>query len=231
MENKEFLSDFSHPTIMQLASRLTSGKDALLQKIESIFYYVRDEIKFGFTPKWDEVKASEVVNYGMGQCNNKEILFVALCRAAGIEARPHFGLIDIRIMRGIMPGFIFPLIPKLGGHSWSEVLVDGQWKAIDAYINDKALYDRAIKRLNESGLPLGYSISYKDGRSSCEFSLGEKGFAQMGAVREDHGAWEDASHYFATDKYVRFTPFQQRCYPLLARMSNRNITRLRQGSA
>lgn len=228
METTKHLSDFDHPSVANLASRLTLGKDTPVEKVESIFHYVRDEIRFGFPPKWDEVFASETIHHGLGYCNTKATLFVALCRAAGIPARVHFGLIDIRIMHGIMPSFVFPMMPKVGGHSWTEVQLDGQWKSIDSYINDKTLYDRLVKRLKDSGQTIGYSVSYKDGKSSCEFNFGEKGFVHMGAVREDHGVWEDAADYFATDKYMRFSSFQNMALPMLIWMSNRNVARIRQ---
>jgi hypothetical protein len=230
MNARQRLSDSDHPTLINLSARLAQGKETPLEKVKSIFHFVRDEIKFGFTPVWDEIKASEVLHYGLGYCNTKATLFVALCRVAGIPARVHFGLIDIRIMRGIMPGFVFPFLPKLGGHSWSEVQIDGQWLPVDSYINDKPFYERAVEHLKRSAQPIGYSVSYKDGRSSCEFNFGEKGFVHMGAVREDHGAWEDASDYFATDKYVRFNRLQAFAYPLLALMSNRNVARIRQSN-
>ncbi len=227
METRLRLSDFDHPSIINLAARLTDDQATVLEKIKRIFYFVRDEIKFGFTPEWDRVKASEVLNYGLGYCNTKATLFLALCRASGIDAKVHFGLIDIRIMRGIMPGFVFPFMPKLGGHSWIDVMLDGQWKSIDSYINDQAFYQRALERLQQSGQPLGYSLSFKDGKSSCEFNFGEQGFVHMGAVREDHGVWEDAAEYFTTDKYVRMNKIQAASYPLLAVLSNRNIDRIR----
>jgi hypothetical protein len=231
METPVRLSDFDHPSIINLATRLTDGKGTAQEKVEGLFNYVRDGIKFGFTPVWDRLKASDVLYYGLGYCNTKATLFVALCRAAGIEARVHFGLIDIRIMRGIMPGFVFPFMPKLGGHSWVEVLLDGQWKSIDSYINDKPFYERAVKRLKKSGRPLGYSVSFKDGKTSCEFNFGEQGFVHMGAVREDHGAWEDSADYFATDLYVRFNRLQAFAYPVVQVMSNSNVMRIRQSKS
>jgi transglutaminase-like putative cysteine protease len=117
MHNTHGLSDSDHPTVVNLAERLTASKGNQLQMVESIFHYVREEIKFGFPPTWDEVKASETIYYGLGYCNTKATLFVALCRAVGIPARVHFGLIDLQIMHGILPTFVFPLMPKLGGHS------------------------------------------------------------------------------------------------------------------
>jgi hypothetical protein len=221
------LVDFDNPAIARKAAELAHGKETPLSKLESIFAYVRDEIKFGFTPIWDEVKASEVMGYGLGYCNTKATLFLALSKAIGIPARVHFGLIDIRIMRGILPSFAFPFMPKAGGHSWVEVLLDGTWKPIDSYINDRLFYERALRLLQSSGGTMGFSISFKDGRSSCEFNFGEKGFVHMGAVVEDHGVWEDPAEYFASDKYLRWNKLQTAMYPLLASLANRNIRRVR----
>ncbi len=227
MEPRIRFSDHDHPSITSLCAKLTLGKATPLQQVESIFQYVRDGIKFGFTPVWDMVKASETLTYGVGYCNTKATLFAALCRAAGIPARVHFSLIDLGIMRGIMPGFAFPFLPKLGSHSWSEVQLDGEWRPVDSYINDKPFYERATKQLKQSRLPIGYSVSFREGKSSCEFNFGEQGFAHMGAVREDHGVWEDAAQYYATDKYVRSNSLQAFAYPLLAVMSNNTVKRIR----
>jgi hypothetical protein len=198
-----------------------------MDKLESIFHFVRDEIEFGFTPKWDAVKASEVLTYGIGYCNPKATLFVALCRAAGISARVHCGMISIDIMRGVFPSIAFPFLPAAGGHTWTEVQIEGQWKPIDSYINDRAFYEAARHRLSVSGKPLGYSVSFLEGKSSCEFNFGEKGFVHMGAVIEDHGAWEDLSQYLASDKYVSMNSLQLMFYPMIAKLSNRNIGRIR----
>ena len=44
------------------------------------------------------------------------------------------------------------------------------------YINDQAFYERALKRLKASGTAIGYSVSFVDGKASCEINFGEKGF-------------------------------------------------------
>jgi hypothetical protein len=224
------LSDFDHPTVQKITAELTLGKQTPLDKLESIFGFVRDGIKFGFPPKWDQVKASEVLGYGLGYCNTKATLFQALSKAAGIPARVHYGLIDIRIMRGILPSFAFPFMPEVGGHSWIEVQLDGQWKPIDSYINDQPFYEKALDRIRKSGSGIGYSVSFVEGKSSCEFNFGEKGFVHMGAVKEDHGVWEDPAEYFASDKYPRWNVIQSMLYPGLAFMANRNVERIRAGA-
>jgi hypothetical protein len=227
MMSTALLSDADHSSIQAKATSLTAAGESTLEKVERIFHFVRDEIRFGFPPKWDVVKASEVLTYGMGQCNNKATLFVALCRAAGISARVHCGLIDVDIMRGVFPPMAFLFLPKAGSHAWTEVQVEGQWKPIDSYINDRAFYEAARHRLSVSGKPLGYSVAFLEGKSSCEFNSGEKGFAQMGAVVEDHGTWEDFSQYLASNKYSSLDSLQLMLYPMMAKLCNRNIERMR----
>lgn len=124
------LSDYDHPAVQAKADELTSGKSTLLDQVESIFGFVRDEIPFGFPPKWDAVKASETLQVEKRYCTSKATLFVALCRAAGIPGRVHTGLLDIQIMRGIFPSFAFPSLPSASGHAWTEIEIDGEWKPI-----------------------------------------------------------------------------------------------------
>ncbi len=227
MNAVEMLSDYDHPFVQSTASQITSSKTNQMEKLEAIFSFVRDEIKFGFPPKWDKVKASETLQYRMGYCNTKATLFLALCKVADIPARIHTGLIDIEIMRGVFPSFAFPFLPSAGGHSWMEINIEDEWKPIDSYINDKPFYDGALKRLQESGKMTAFSISHAKGDSSCDFNFGEKGFVHMGAVLEDHGTWNDYSEYMSSEKYSSMNRIQLMSYPLIALISNRNIEQIR----
>jgi hypothetical protein len=229
MQSTSSLSDFEHPSIQEKAGSLTAGRESPMEKLESIFLFVRDDIPFGFTPKWDEARASEILGFGMGYCNTKATLLIALCRASGIPARAHCGLISIEVMRGIFPGLAFPILPDSGSHTWTEVQIEGEWKPVDSYINDRAFYEAGLRKLRDSGRSLGYSISPTEGKSSCELNFGEKGFVQMGAVIEDHGSWNDLSHYVSSDGYTTFSSFQMLFYPAIARICNRRIERIRSG--
>jgi len=230
MGTASLLSDHDHPLVIETATALTHCHETGLQRLEALFYFVRDRVLFGFPRtigQWDRVKASTVIQCGFGYCNTKATLLVALCRASGIEARVHYGLISTQIMRGVFPSFAFPFLGDSGAHSWTEVEIEGEWKPIDSYINDESFYRAARGRLEETGRSLGYSLACVDGRCSCEFNFGELGFVHMGAVVEDHGTWDDASHYLATDKYKTFKGAQRLFYPAVAAISNRNIQRLR----
>jgi hypothetical protein len=230
MADADFLADSNSALVVETATELIGNRDDPLAKLEALFLFVRDQILFGFPSKWkewDKVTASHVIEAGYGYCNTKATLLIALCRASGISARVHCGLIDANLMRGVFPAIAFPFLPKAGSHSWTEVLIDGTWQPVDSYINDAQLFRAARKRLEESGNTLGFSLSCDAGKCSCEFNFGEKGFVHMGAVVEDHGVWEDPSQYFASDKYLEFNAFERRCYPVIAVLSNRNIRRLR----
>ena len=228
MKSYQKLSDDNHPAVQTKASELASGKATTREKLESIFLFVRDGIPFGFPSKWDEVKASETLAYGLGYCSTKATLFVALCRAAGIPARIHAALINLEIMRGIFPEFAFQSLPKAGGHAWSEVEIDGAWMPVDSYITDKPFFEGALKRLEDSGAVTKFGISIAKGPVSCEFNFGEKGFTQMGGVVEDHGTWPDYSDYMASDKYLELKGVQLWMFlRVLRRIANSNIRDIR----
>lgn len=227
MHAARMLSDHIHPSVRAMASQLTSLIPNRMDKLRAVFHFVRDEIQFGFPPKWDDVSASETLEYQVGYCNTKATLFHALCKAAGIPSRIRTGLIDINIMKGIFPAFAFPFLPKSGGHSWSEVNIDGLWKPVDSYINDKPFYENAIKLLHESGQATAVSISIAKGPSSCDFNFGESGFVHMGAVLDDHGTWDDFAEYMASDKYIAMNKLQLMFYPIIVRLSNRAIAKIR----
>ena len=194
------LADESHPLVIKTAQKLTAGEDTLRDKLQKLFYFVRDDIKFGFTVKGDLMKASETIAAGIGQCNNKGTLLLALCKAADIPARVHFSLIRKEIQKGIFEGLGYRLLPPLLSHCWIDVKIDGSWRRIDSYINDVAFYKGGLLELKRKGWDTGYSISGSCGNSSAEFNIDNEKFVQMDAVETDHGVWEDPADYCATNK-------------------------------
>lgn len=223
------LADGDHPAIRAKARELTDGRRERRDQLEGLFHFVRDGVRFGFPPRWDAVRASETLEYGIGYCTTKATLFLALCHAAGIVARVHTGLISLEIMRGVFPAFAFRFLPEAGGHAWLEVELDGAWRPLDGYINDRPFYAGALARLEASGRATGFSLSRAQGPTSCAFNFGEMGFVHMGAVVDDHGAWDDVADYLASPLYRRMSRLQRLAYPSLAWMANRTIERIRRG--
>ena len=195
------LADYDNPTVKNKALILTKGHKTVEDKIAAIFYYVRDDIKFQFPNEGDFVTASQTIKYGYGQCNNKTILYLALCKAIGLEARIHFSLIDKKIQRGLIKGLFYWIIPEKLSHCWLEVKVNNNWFNIDSYINDIEYYNVAKKRLRQRGWNTGYSIACSKNESSVELDFNKEQFVQMDAVTNDHGVYDEPMDYYKTSKY------------------------------
>ena len=195
------LADYDDPIVKNKALILTKGHKTIEDKIAAIFYYVRDDIKFQFPKEGDFVKASQIIKYGYGQCNNKTILYLALCKAIGLEARIHFSLIDKKIQRGLIRGLFYWIIPEKISHCWLEVKVNNNWFKIDSYINDLEYYNAAKKKLRERGWNTGYSIACSKNESNIELDFNNEQFVQMDAVTDDHGVYDEPMDYYKTSKY------------------------------
>ncbi len=223
------LSDTNHPLVQLTARKLTSGVTEPRVKLARIFYYVRDEIQFGFPPEGDFVTASQTIKRGYGQCNTKGTLFLALCRAVGIPARLHFSRISKEIQHGFFVGIFYALMPKEVTHSWLEVKVDGHWIAIDNYINDLVLHKAAVLALKQSGWTTGFSVSRKEGEPSAELELSGKQFSQMGAVVYDDGTCDEPADFFSGPYYLNRPGIIKRAlYRLYLPLVNRRVRLLRQ---
>ena len=195
------LADYNNPIVKDKAFILIKDRKTIEDKIAGIFYYVRDDIKFQFPKEGDFVKASQTIKYGYGQCNNKTILYLALCKAIGIKARIHFSLIDKKIQRGLIRGLLYWIMPPKISHSWLEVKVNNNWFKIDSYINDIEYYNVAKKKLRSRGWDTGYSIASSKNESSIELDFNNEQFVQMDAVTDDQGVYDEPMDYYKTPKY------------------------------
>ena len=220
-------ADHEHPSVQETAKRLTGEVESDREGVERLFLYVRDDIKFGFTGRWNDLKASEVLDVGVGHCTTKATLLHSLCKVAGIPSRVHFALIDVRIMSGFVPKFAFATMPKSISHCWTEVEIDGDWKRLDSYIIDAQAFAGCRAALKEKGWRQGFGVAPYDGKLSCDFNLDQEGFVQMGSVIGDHGVWDDPDEYFSSDRYVSFNGIQLLGFKMLVGMVNRKIEHLR----
>ena len=228
MDRISRLADYDHPLVRETARGLSSGETSVVGVLERFFYYVRDDIRFGFPVEGDLVKASETIRCKVGQCNTKGTLFLALCKVVDIPARIHFSLIKKEIQRGLFAGIGYVLLPSLLSHSWLEVKIDQRWVGIDSFINDLMFFQAGKTALKEKGWTTGYSISCASGDCSAEFNIEKEGFVQMDAVVTDHGVWNDPSEYYRTDAYRnRPNPVKMLFYRLMIKRVNRRVARMR----
>lgn len=226
------LADHAHPLVVETAKRLTEGETTSRGKLSRLFMHVRDDIKFAFPEEGDFVKASDTIRSGVGQCNTKATLLLALCRAAGIPARIHFSLIRKEIQKGFFTGIAYWLMPEKISHSWLEVEIDGNWRRIDTFINDLALFKASCSELKRRGWTTGLSVALKNGEASADLNLDKEAFSQMAAVTDDHGTWNDPADYFASSQYQnRPGPIRMWIYRQVIRRINTRVEWLRCTSA
>ena len=127
--------DCNNPSIQEKTKDLTKGQENIIEKAKSLFYFVRDEIKYNiYLPKSlpEHFRASNTLSKRQGYCVQKAVLLVALARAAGIPA----GLGFARIRNNHLPE---RTLKRLGinvshCHSFLELYLDGNWvKATPAF--------------------------------------------------------------------------------------------------
>lgn len=228
MKKEKVYIDKNNATVKQLSNKLTAHLKSPKEKINAIFLYVRDNIKFAFLKEADFLTAEEIIQRQKGQCNNKTILFQALCEAAGIKSRMHFSSISKEIHRGLFKGFIYKVMPQEISHSWMEVKLNGKWFTIDSYINDIKFYNGGKAKLLSEGLRTGYSVSCAAGASSAELDFDNEAFVQMGAVKNDHGTYTNPYEYFCSENHKNNpNPFKLFIYRINLKKINKRVEAIR----
>lgn len=82
--------DSDHPAIIELVERLINKEMSPSQRAVKLFLYVRDNCHYNMyttSGKWENYKASSILQNGQGWCLQKAILLTALARAANIPSR------------------------------------------------------------------------------------------------------------------------------------------------
>jgi transglutaminase-like putative cysteine protease len=194
--------DCDAPSVCALAARITTGLDTPRAKAIALHDHVRDDVRFGFAPAFYDMTASEVLEAGIGYCNTKSTLFIALLRAAGIPARQRF--VDIRA--DVLDGVLSPGTPYVD-HSYTEVWIDGAWRRTDSYIVDRALHGKAKPRLAAEGRLLGHGV-HRDGTTDWNgvddaFSQYVHGPGMTDIATRDYGTWSDVGAFYE-DKGARW---------------------------
>ena len=123
------------PAVADFVALNTTGADSEIQRATSLFYAVRDSIRYDpyhIDLSVHGMKASTTLSTGRGWCVSKAILLAACCRSIGIGAR--LGFADVRNhlsterMRRTMQTDIFYW------HGYTEILLEGKWvKATPAF--------------------------------------------------------------------------------------------------
>ena len=214
------------PAIDALAQQITKNRSNERERAVALHDYVRDEIRFGFTPHFYEMSAADVLMAGVGYSHNKTTLFASLLRAVGIEARQQFVDLDAGIWRGLLD-----LHTPFVDHSFTEVRLGGAWVATDSYIVDRRLFRAAHATLVSRRLTRGYGIT----ATGCvEWDGRTPSFVQFGgddpaATRHRRGVFPDVNAFYRATPaaWNRRDDVTRVIYPLAALAANHAAESLR----
>ncbi len=187
--------------IERKAIEITAGAKSARERAQRIFAFVRDDIEYGFTRRFDEADPAFTLRKARGHCNPQTELLVELMLAAGIPARQRFVTIDPDILDGLLPVVAKPLEEL--NHSFAEVRLGDQWIRIDGYAVDPALWWGARERLAENGLEAGWGVHRDsciswDGESDC---MGQ--FVDPEWTRQLHDPIEPARSFYEGPEYTQ----------------------------
>ena len=114
------LLDYRHPSLARLVESRRWRELPEQERIGAVYAYVQNEIAFGYN-RSDDIRASEVLADGYGQCNTKGTLLMAFLRSVGVPCRFHGFTIDKLLQKGALTGLAYRLAPPSIIHSWVEV--------------------------------------------------------------------------------------------------------------
>lgn len=191
-------------TIKGCVAELIADAETDEQKIERIYYFVRDDIKFGWVYP-QEISAEEVLRNRKGVCMQKANLLVAMAREAGFDARFHFMYVHKTALEDFLPGFAYKRWVDPFPHTFPEIYLNGKWVPMEATF-DKELHEICIKK------KLNFGRNEEIVREvSIEFSVdGVKGHQQY-----VHAEGRDSSY---GDDLTQFTKFMHEGVPWWKRM-------------
>ncbi|MCG7853691.1 MAG: transglutaminase-like domain-containing protein [Methanosarcinaceae archaeon] len=172
----EFVNARETNSIKEKAKNIISDANTPEEKMEKIFYYIRDQIFFDFLEN-SLMSAEEVLVAGRGSCMHKAVLLAEMAKESGIPARLHFMWVPKEALRDLLHpvSYFFWANPFL--HTYPEVKLNGRWVPMEATF-DRELHEILLKKgLNFSRYPERRDISIEFSKS------GVVGAQQLTAVK------------------------------------------------
>lgn len=224
------LLDFDHPSIVRLVKdRNWKSLHDANARVGAAYDFVRDEIQFGYN-RSDDLKASTVLADGLGQCNTKATLLMALLRALGIECRLHGATIHKNLQRGAVDGIWYTLAPAEIIHTWAEVRLGDRWVGLEGVILDQTYIAGVRKNVNaEAGPFVGYGIATHDIATPNIQWQGETTQIQAEGIARDFGVYDSPDDFYA-EHGVNMSFAKRAIFRLIVRhLLNGRIAQLRGG--
>jgi len=152
LQSVDDLEDYLSPTefcdcdnqeIITKVKELTKNDKNPKEMALSIFYFVRDQIKFMMC---ENDIASETLKKRFGDCGTKTNLQVALLRAVNIPARYHIASLRKECIKGIVSELFYQQSPdEISYHPWCECYLSEKWISCDTLL-DEALTEGIYKK-------------------------------------------------------------------------------------
>jgi len=220
------LLDFTHPAIEALVQERGWRQLPTHDRIGAVYDFVRNEIAFGYN-EGDELPASAVLADGIGQCNTKSALLMALLRAVGIPCRFHGFTIDKPLQKGAITGLAYALAPQRIIHSWVEVAYDGRWVNLEGFILDAAYLASLQRRFPNRQRFCGYGAATPDLSAPGVEWRGEDTHIQKEGIADDFGTFDSPDEFYARHG-SNLSGVERWLYQRVIRHGmNRNVARVR----
>mgnify|MGYP000220367617 CR=1 FL=1 len=231
--NKQLLTegtdilDYKHPKIQALIRAKNWLDLDEFGRIGAVYTYVKDDIKFGYN-RSDDIKASEVLADGYGQCNTKGNLLMALLRGMNIPTRFHGFTIDKFLQKGAIPSSLYWLTPQYIIHSWVEIFYQGRWLNLEGFILDQAYLSAVQKKFSSKKDSFcGYGIATTCLSDPGVEWKGEDTYIQKEGIHDDFGVFDSPDQFYR--KYgTNLSGLKRWLYVnVLRHWINKNVARLR----
>ena len=202
------LLDFTHPAFDALVvgvpdprfgqhvAAVVHPREGTRPTLADLDAFVRNEIAFGYNAG-DELPASAVLADGIGQCNTKGTLLMALLRAVGIACRFHGFTIDKPLQKGAITGLAYVLAPRRIIHSWVEVAFEGRWVNLEGFILDAPYLTSLQRRFPVRQRFCGYGAATPDLSAPGVEWRGQDTYIQKDGIADDFGVFDSPDEFYA----------------------------------
>lgn len=224
------LLDYPHPRLQALVRERGWAALPEYARIGAIYDFVRNDIRFGYN-EGDTLPASRVLADGMGQCNTKATLFMALLRGTGIACRFHGFTIDKALQKGAITGLAWWLAPRNIIHSWVEVYTQGRWLNLEGFILDDEYLGALQRRFAGATRFCGYGAATPDLQAPQVKWRGMDTYIQKDGINHDLGVFTNPDDFYARHG-GNLHGIKRWLYRHVIRHGmNRNVARIRAGKA
>ncbi|MES0869264.1 transglutaminase-like domain-containing protein [Pseudovibrio sp. SCP19] len=205
------LLNFRAPTIRKLVDQRKWKDLSPFDRAGAVYDFVRNEIMFGYN-KADNIPASQVLADGIGQCNTKGTLLMALMRAVGIPCRLHGFTIHKELQRGVVPELVYKIAPENILHSWVEIWLGDRWINLEGFILDEAFLTALQKEFAPNRQSLcGYGVGTNCLSTPQVDWQGQDTYIQKTGINNDFGTYDSPDDFYV-EHMQAFSPVMKVLY-------------------